>query len=276
MKLSIIMTLTNRTELLRRTLFALCRWYYFNPKEVELVVVEDIPYDSKLQELLEEYKGFFHRLVLVQMDKSKSAIPVHHNCPALGINLAVKAASYDCIVKLDPECIPVSSIVAEAECLFAKDRLWFFSVLMQPEAEQSAFDLEYQNKMHPEYILSASPTKEWYIDARHQKPYWFGALFSKEKFMEIGGVDEQFLRGFAGEDDDWAERMKRNGVEWCWTDRLKIVHQFHGWANSKYHLSPAHLHNIQLLKKGREENKILANQNYNWGSQDTVVSEQVL
>ena len=51
----------------------------------------------------------------------------------------------------------------------------------------------------------------WYISTQHNRPYWFGALFSKDAFIQVGGVDEEFLRGFAGEDDDWAERMDQGG-----------------------------------------------------------------
>jgi len=278
-RLSIVMTLKNRAKLLHRSLAALCFWQTFNTSQVELVLVDDDSEDrDELTELVELFGGFFYRVVLIRMDKKLSRIPVYFNNPALGINIAVKAAENDIIYKTDPECLPLSETVLSALALFDPAAITFFSVRLLNEIETKRFSLNALAAKHPVSICDSELTDLpdlWFISERHRRPYWYGAVFSRELFMKIGGVDEEFLRGFAGEDDDWAERMQRAGADWRWNDSLRILHLYHGAENKRHHLSPAHTANISRLEESRRQARVVANEGYDWGSSEVVTGKSV-
>jgi hypothetical protein len=275
-KVSLVYTMRDRTDLLQRSLFALCCWFDYNPSDVELVVVEDVSEDKSLPKMLKEYKPYFEKIVHIKMDKTKSKIPVFFNNPALGMNLAVKHASYDCIVKTDPECLPITDVIGAAQRLFSKDSLYFFSVRMLNEGETNNFSMDNLRQTHPEDLYQSLERGRWYISTQEKLPYWFGAIFSRDKFIEIGGIEEEYLKGFAAEDDSLAEMLQRNGVTWKWSDELKTLHMFHGLENRKHHLSAAHLHNIALLKQEREMERKRANEEHDWGSEQVVVERRVI
>ena len=276
--LSIVMTGMNRAMLLERSLFATCAWQQFQPEQAELVYVDDRSDDAPaLLSLLKEYSHHFSRVMLVTMDKSLSRIPVAWNCPALGLNIGVKAAANEIVLKTDPECLPLTETIVESLRLFDPGKVLFFSTRMLTEEETVEFAVEQMELLHPQDIHEAKLKHLaryglWSVYANGARyAYWFGAVFSRERFLRIGGVDEQFLLGFAWDDDDWANRMQMSGAEWCWPESLRIVHQFHGTDNRKFHLSPEHRRNIALVRKNMESRKITANQGEDWGSESAVV-----
>lgn len=277
-KVSIVITGKNRTELLNRSLFATCRWQQYDKSQVELVMVDDVSDDAeKLRDVLREYAKYFYKTTLVRMDKRLSKIPVIFNNPALGINLAVKAAENEIILKTDPEGLPLTETVMLAAEMFHPSLLWFFAVRMLVAKENETFTVEKQYERHPRHLFETLFQGEdlWHINERRRLPYWFGAVFSRTEFMNAGGMDEEFLRGFAGEDDEWAERMLRRGVQWRWSDRLKIVHQHHGDENRNWIHTPAHATNIERLNHSRAQATMVANVGHEWGADSCIVGKEV-
>jgi len=276
---SIIMTSpASRLDLMARTLYALSRWQEFSPDEAELVVVVDGKFDRGKEwlALMQAYAPFFYRTVLLRMDKTLSRIPVTWNSPALGINIAIREARNELIVKTDPECLPLCNLVRWAQAVYRENRLAFCSVRMLTALETALFDMEHLQRAHPAAIAEqlVDLPDLWYVDENHHAPYWFGAIFSRRRFINIGGVDEEFLRGFAAEDDDWAERMNRSGANYFFSDRLKILHQYHGDANKAFHLSDPHKANIARLLASRQQKRITANADYDWGSASVIVDRK--
>ena len=277
-RLSIVISTRGRTALFQRSLAALCWGQGFRPKRAELVVVSDDPRGGPLEELrkmLGHFAGYFYRVRVLEVDSSRSVIPIFHNCPALWVNVGVKAAENDAVFKTDPECLPLTPTVMASLRLFRPDHLRFANLRMLTEEETREFSLEGLREAPPLSLYSklAELPDLWYISAQQKRPYWFGALFSREAFIRVGGVDEEFLRGFAGEDDDWAERVERAGTRWAFGDELRILHQYHGEANLKHHRSPRHWANIRRLERSRAEGRIEANVGHDWGSRDVVVKE---
>jgi GT2 family glycosyltransferase len=276
-KVSIVMTGRNRTPLLERTLAALCFWQTFPRKAAEFVYVDDqSDQPDELKRILKRFQGFFYKTTLVHMDKRRSEIPVAHNSPALGINLGVKMAENEIIYKTDPECLPITETVNFALKYFDPSLIWFASTRILTVKETEKFELI--DKAHPLEIQKGlvNMPELWYISERSRLAYWFGAIFSRSLHMSIGGVDEEFLRGFAGEDDDWAERMVRAGAAWRWSEGFQILHQYHGSDNDKWHHSQAHLDNINRLKLSRAEVKIQVNLDREWASDKVVLATEVL
>ncbi len=276
MKLSLVISTLDRAELLERTLFATCQWQSYQPEDVELVlVVDDTKQWAEYVRVMQEFCQYFYKSTLIEIDSHRlSNIPVSRmGNPALGVNVAVKAAENEIILKTDAECLPLSETIQGAMDVFDPLSIWFFSVRMLTAKETEVFALDALKRTHPlvlyERLIQVDDL--WHISERRHLPYWFGAVFSRSLFLNTGGIDEEFLRGYAGEDDEWAERMVRNGVEWRWSDKFQILHQHHGarpFVNSVEHEM-----NIARLKRSRELMTYFANQDYDWGS-DAVITRR--
>ena len=284
-RLSIVMTGHGRVELLERSLFATCRWQNFEKKQAELVYVDDVTPDKEaLRTVLKRYAKYFYKTTLVHMDKTKSKIPIRFNdvsqycSPSLGMNIAVKQAENEIILKTDPECLPLTDTVKVALDRYSCTSLLFFKVRHLVEKENSNFTVAKQSTTHPRHLFESLFQGEdlWHISERKRLPYWFGCVFSRTEFMDAGGMDEEFLRGFAGEDDEWAERMVRRGSKWRWSDDLVILHQFHGHQNQSLIHTPAHVANIERLAESRARATMVANKDHEWGSDSVVVGREEL
>lgn len=274
---SLLLTIYNRKHLFKRTLLGYKR-FGFNP-DVELVMVDDVSTDG-LTDLIPLAREVFARVVHVVMDKKTSIIPVYFNNPALGLNIGVKKCSAPLIIKTDPECYPLENNLQYAKDYMVGGRR---AVLYG----RAVFGSEWMNgqwDQNPSFL----PNNEQELSNKYpgaiervvvgatavRGPWWFIAAFHRQHFIEIGGIDEQFLLGFAGEDDDWAERMQRGGFNREWDDRMSVLHQYHTPPQTK--ADPRkHEDNKNRLVASRVSGRVLANQNHDWGSDKSVVSVQV-
>jgi hypothetical protein len=279
-KLSVVIsTLGNRWALLERTLYAMCRWQNYSPDEVELVVVVDTPRDhDEFVRVLQQYSFYFYKTQLIGIDSRKySVIPVGPpGNPALGMNVGVKAAENEIIFKTDAECLPITTTIEAALVIYDQDRLQFCSARTLSEAESEQFTLDALGRTVPSEILKGLVDLPglWTVHHKYARNgYWFGSVFSRSKFMEIGGVDEQFMQGFAGEDDDWALRMIRVGVHWDWPISLVVAHQYHGQEQRKFEQSAFHWMNINRLHETHADGHVVANVGHEWGSEGAVTSK---
>ena len=86
---------------------------------------------------------------------------------------------------------------------------------------------------------------------------------TKKEFIEIGGYDEDFV-GYAGDDNDFVQRLLKNGCEY-YCNNAKVVHLFHGKrCDSDYHWkNPAWVYNHFLYQV--RKHKIVRNENKEWG-----------
>jgi hypothetical protein len=56
---------------------------------------------------------------------------------------------------------------------------------------------------------------------------YFLALFNKDDIEKINGWDEDFMRGYAYEDDDFGARWVRAGLPFTLREDIEAVHQYH-------------------------------------------------
>jgi GT2 family glycosyltransferase len=56
---------------------------------------------------------------------------------------------------------------------------------------------------------------------------YFLAMFRKEDIEKINGWDEEFMKGYAYEDNDFGERWIRAGIPFEIRDEIKALHQYH-------------------------------------------------
>jgi GT2 family glycosyltransferase len=281
-EVSVVMTIFNRADLLEITLRKYAQ--YPDSKRAELIVVDDQSTDHVAEVLKTWGAKVFGSVRHVFMDKRKSIIPVYHNNPALGVNIGVRHARAEIVMKTDPECYPCGNLVGKAIELFKKDALLFAEIHRGNKELNGNFKAWYDRnpgKNPPdnahEINHEVGPGWEalyWSRAAVTELPYWFTALFSRSLFEKIGGVDERFLEGFAGEDDEWAERMARNGAPYRWVAGFTVIHLWHPLPQDRRNPShpqydpkfdERHERNKNLIWESRQLNKLTANAGHRWG-----------
>lgn len=126
--------------------------------------------------------------------------------PSKAFNLGVKLAKYDNIIITSPEVKPTSNVLEQlSECL---DK----NIVCQVSDQDVNGNLS----------ILVSKT------FRGEDPsMYFLAMFRKEDIEKINGWDEDFMKGYAYEDNDFGARWKRAGLPFEVREDITATHQFH-------------------------------------------------
>lgn len=141
--------------------------------------------------------------------KDVRVIPYEHELgfnPSKALNIGVRKAKYKNIIITSPEVKPTTDVLAQlSECL---DK----NVVCQTFDQDEAGNLS---------VLVSSTF-------RGDTPaMYFLAMFRKEDIEKINGWDEEFMKGYAYEDNDFGDRWKRAGLPFEIREDIQAVHQFH-------------------------------------------------
>lgn len=123
------------------------------------------------------------------------------------LNLGVKNAKYDSIIITSPEVLPVTSVLTQLEKLRGKN------IVCQ------VWDEDEDGK------VVASLVHKGFRD--DNPGMYFLAMFNKNDILKINGWDEEFLKGYAYEDNDFGERWKRAGLPFSIREDIWGRHQYH-------------------------------------------------
>jgi len=106
----------------------------------------------------------------------------------------------------------------------------------------------------------------------------------KEHILAINGVDERFMEGMTGEDDNFALRMAYSGVPLFRDKMIEGIHQDHSVSDkndvhsirfNKKQWEKLRNHNGKLLKDWAKSLNPIANVNINWGSDDAIIKKEI-
>lgn len=126
--------------------------------------------------------------------------------PSRAFNMGVRASKYANIIITSPEIKPTTDVLAQFSGLHGKNVL------------AEVWDEDIDGNLS---ILVCSTF-------RAESPaYYFLAMYQKDDIYKINGWDEDFMLGYAYEDNDFGERWKRAGLPWEMHDEIKAVHQYH-------------------------------------------------
>lgn len=269
----------NRTPLLRRTLLGYRRYAPY--EGTEFVIVDDKSTDGLL-ELLPLAREIFERVHYVSMDKTKSVVPLNPRCtnPSLGLNVGIRHAIGKLIIMSPPECYPLKDNIHNAQQAmdFGSRRTYLFGRALK--AEKILNDVLDTTDWLPdseEAVRERVPTALTtpIVSEFDRRFHWpFFASFLKSDHAHVNGFDEEFLRGHAAEDDDFAYRMLRGGTSFEWSDQCSVVHQWHpdvgnGATHEDYEVNRLHYF------ANCEKNVVIANVGREFGS-STVVTNSVV
>jgi len=126
--------------------------------------------------------------------------------PSKAFNIGIRSAHYDHIIITSPEVKPIPELLARLTELGDKN------VVCQvfDEAENGTLS----SLVHKGY--------------RDESPaMYFLAMFNKSDIETLNGWDEDFMKGYAYEDNDFGARWVRAGLPFETTENITATHQFH-------------------------------------------------
>ena len=221
MKISVVTTIYNRPEHLRLLVAALAA----QTRVPDELVVADDGSDAATVAALAKFLpagGIPARVVRQEKDGYRLAA---------ARNLAIRAATGDYLLFLDCDVVPLPDAVAVHERQAAPRRLLAGHRALLDEAATKAlfaavpapaeadWELAWRSADMRELETAArlfarhAALRRWHL-ARPHKPKLIGCHFSlfREDVERVNGFDENFV-GWGYEDDDFARRLYRSGVE---------------------------------------------------------------
>ena len=128
------------------------------------------------------------------------------NC-SKALNIGARSAKYSSIIITSPEVKPITPVLEQLEKLVGTN------VLCQ------VFDEDENHKVVKSLVSSRF---------RSESPrMYFLAMFNKSDIEKINGWDEDFMKGYAFEDDDFGARWARAKIPFVMRDDIQGVHQYH-------------------------------------------------
>ncbi len=127
--------------------------------------------------------------------------------PSKALNIGARNAKYDRLIITSPEVKPTTDVLAQFEALPNTN------IICQVWDEDE------------EKNVAASLVHAGYRDT--SPAMYFLACFNKADIESINGWDEEFMRGYAYEDDDFGARWNRAGLPFEIHEEIQGIHQYH-------------------------------------------------
>jgi N-acetylglucosaminyl-diphospho-decaprenol L-rhamnosyltransferase len=146
----------------------------------------------------------------------------------LGIDAAF-AADCDVVVALDVDCLAGADLVADYRRLVlgAPDTVWQGPVTYLPPPPPGGYPLSLLHELddphparprlgHGEVRHGADPNLFWSLSFALSRSCW----------LRSGGFCEEYV-GYGGEDTDFGQVLRREGIDLGWTGDARAYHQYH-------------------------------------------------
>lgn len=123
------------------------------------------------------------------------------------LNIGVRNAKYEQIIITSPEVVPTTRVLEQLEPLIGRNVVCqVFDEDIEGDRSFSLVNNHYRN-INP--------------------AYYFLAMYNKKDIEAINGWDEEFIKGYAYEDDDFGARWNRAGLPFEIHEEIQAVHQYH-------------------------------------------------
>jgi hypothetical protein len=267
MKISVITTLKNRANLLEYGLSALMELN--NSSLIDEILIGDGGSEDNLDEVLTKISNKYKvKIINYIIDRKNSKYNHVYNCPALEYNFLVKKAKNELIIKIDPEFVIITpdfinNLISE---YYLNQNILYIPL----PHHCYEFDFKSTNDIREKY-----KNFEYYTHIRKEEieqgfsisPY-YGSGFSKESFVNLGGIEMNFVEGIGSEDDhfidQWIRKYGRSSI--ISTIKDEGIHLWHGeWGKNV----PSELND--LVSKNRDLRHNLHNSFPNNGDFNTII-----
>ena len=133
--------------------------------------------------------------------------------PAMALNLGVSHANYDTVIITSPEVMPITDVLSQLVDEIGNNVIC--QVFDQEEDGTTGMSLVNSN-----------------FRSNHPSMY-FLAMFNKKDIETINGWDEDFMKAYGYEDDDFGCRFTRAGLTFKVRDDIQALHQWHHRPHSQ-------------------------------------------
>lgn len=221
MNVSIIITSFQRPHLLKWQLHSLR--YQFMPPDTEVLVFND-GVEDETESICNQYRPFLN--IRYFFTGKRNANEPKWRCPGFAINIGAKQATGSMMIISCAEMFVIDrDTVQKMYQTFRSNR----NGLIEPygkEDKQNRF-LKFLQTVHKGDEWEQMNYINFYLRTQAQLntklPFFMG--INREKFIEIGGYDEDFV-GNSFDDDDIVSRLLQAG---CYHKHIsrKVIHLFH-------------------------------------------------
>lgn len=280
-KISVILSVFNRKDYLNRSLMTYVN-QNFPRQDFELVIVDDKS-SQDIYQLCKDYsKNFNINFQYILIDGNKGAFERKSFTPALSNNIGFRKARGSVLVITGPETLQGENNIKLSYDAANAGYCAYGTIYRSSET--------FVNKLINKNLLDVSVDELLKIPgATHDSSvfagwWWYYVAVRKEYVFNINGVDERFMLGIAGEDDNFAMRMSCSGIPLIRSDHIIGIHQDHSEEDKKDHHSfRFNKNNFNTLaninRKFLEEWKIsknpIANKDINWGTDMAILKHEV-
>lgn len=222
MKFSVVVSIRNRAHLFKYCLEALSRQEY--PVEDIEICVGDVNSTDNLLALIDRYSDVF-TFKFLQFDMKQTIIPKWSYNPVSRLNSLIKhVASHPYIIKIDPEIIMKDDwVISEmAEGLAADDTRTYNARTHFTEGDDWYGDFEEVLKFHERHYHYAEG------GPFSRSKFYFCSGFSKDKFIQLGGIDELFSLAVGYDDSCFREHWKNCYGSYEKEITGQAIHLWHG------------------------------------------------
>lgn len=277
MKLSVIYSIYNRSELFRRALQSV--YLQTLPKEdFEIVVIDDGSTEKIKQSVLSPYKGKMN-IRYIRYDRRLHPIWREMNPVLVFPDEFVSTREWASLATQENWChtqaisanIGIAQSAGEV-CLISQPEM-----IHMPDSFRAGYELAKQNKMVFSEILHATEDFNGYLSAHpyaikknlenlwgeaslhgkeyelnhmpeqgHYEMYWYAAYFPRQAAININGVDLRYQKGVYAEDDQFKVRMRMEGCQDTWGGRPMLNGSFNGYSGA---IHQSHAKEKELYKK---------------------------
>ena len=273
MKVSVLLPIFNRSRLLDLGLQSLMR-QTMSKEDWEMVLIDEMSKED-LSKVYSRYP------INVRHIRFNSAGHLHYkgyHTPSLALNLGIRKAIGEVLCISQPEMLHSRENLMRGWHQALQDEFIFGKIILS----HRHFTEWIKENIH-------LPFAEWWKEAialadpfPDNALYWFIGFIKKEYAVKIGGVDEDYMEGVYGEDDNFKERLRLAGILPALNQGIRGVHINHEYEGDLY---PKQDRNAAFWQRGAERNRekfytwletrsktdIIANQDLKWGDERYIV-----
>lgn len=282
-KVSVLISLFNRIEYFSRTLETYAK-QTLPKKDFEIVVLDDNSTQDILGLCRKYSKLYDIQFQYIKFDKNKSSYPVGAFTPALSNNIGIKCARGSVVVITGPESLQKEDNLEIAwntanlgNCVYGyvyRSALEFTKILKNTNIREKSF----KDLLKLDGATSDKSCNNWF--------WWYFLAIQKGHLFKINGVDERFMEGITGEDDNLSHRLIEYGIPLIRNKDIILIHQDHS-EEDKFDGVHTFRFSKKLWNKLREKNTDLidewykskdpvANKKINWGNLNAIIERHYI
>lgn len=285
MKVSVIISACpNREILFERSLYTYTK-QNFDKNNFEILLVDDGD-NINLFNLCKEYnKNYKLKFQYIKVDKSKSFYPIESFTPALTNNVGIRLSLGDVIIITGPETLQAENNIKVAYSMILKNECAYGLVFRAAKKFNKYLEnSNWKNEKFSDILKYPGAKADCRTIPPHPPAYWYCMAVAKKHILNINGVDERFLGGICGEDDDFSNRMKLSGINPIFNNKIIGIHQNHDNYDSQISChnirntekwNKLRNYNIKLMNENLKNNNYIVNNNHIWGNPNVITYHEV-